>query len=409
MKQSLGKYIYYAILIGISCNVVRLYFQQKNALEIGMDQVYPWYYQVGFLGNVFMCFAAVLSFMLYRKHFPQFITTCYLLLIALVTLASVGDFNKIFSSVTFFFFVKGIGTYVNFGVLFFAADTERFPKVLKFFYYICFFFIVAAFLNLAQMGLGASRKEYLTSIGGLVFFCIWVFPYFFLQNEENKKKNLLNLGTFLVIVLLVLFTGARSYLIISALYLLVKFSKTLKSKNGIATLIGLAIMATAGYFIIQNTGFSGSVDGAVSNLTERSGEDTRSEQIFDFLSQYDMDYLIQGVGPTALWFWHGINDFYGFLDNQFLLLAWWAGLPALLTYLYFLIKSLFIKSEILLFQDIKGVKLIIGLWIGACLGFAIYVGITTDLYYYFISFMIGLNACYYTQLFDPEEMLPEEV
>ena len=404
MKNSFSKYIYYAIIIGISCNVVRLYFQQRDALELALEQVYPWYYQVGFLGNVFMCFAAVSSFFLYRKFFPSYITACYLLLILLVFIASVNDLNAIFKRPNFFFSIKGIGTFINFGVLYFAADTERFPKVLKYFYFICFFLIAAAFINLAGMGFGASRKEYLTSIGGLVFYCIWVFPYFFLQHGENKKKNLINLGTFMVIILLVLFTGARSYLIISALYLIVKFSKTLKSKNGVAMIIGLIVLTGVGYIILSNSAFSGSVEGAVNNLSERSAEDTRSEQILDFLSQYDTAYLLQGVGPTALWFSHGNNDLYGFLDNQFLLLLWWAGLPALLTYIFFLVKSLFTKSEIQYFEEIKGLKMIIALWIAASLGFAIYVTISSDLYYFFISFMIGLNACQYTKILEPEEI-----
>lgn len=69
---------------------------------------------------------------------------------------------------------------------------------------------------------------------------------------------------------------------------------------------------------------------------------------------------------------------------------------------------MFVKSEILLFQDIKGIKLIIGLWIVACLGFAIYVTISSEPYYYFISFMIGLSACQCTKIWgEPEEELEE--
>lgn len=116
----------------------------------------------------------------------------------------------------------------------------------------------------------------------------------------------------------------------------------------------------------------------------------------------------RGVGPKGTWYWHNIESNYEFLDNQFLLLAWWAGLPAILIYLVLLIKSMFVKSETLLFQDIKGIKLIIGLWIAACLGFAIYVTISSEPYYYFISFMIGLNACQYTKIWgEPEEELEE--
>lgn len=401
MNSSLAKYIYYALLIGFCCNIIRIYFQSRD-VELIQDGVYSWYFQLSTLGNGFICFGAVSSFFLYRKYFPSYITICYLLMIMWVTIASVNDIGDMLKP-NMFFSLKGIGTYLNFGIIFFVADTERFPKILKLFYYTTFAFIVAAFLNLAKVGFGASRKEYLTNIQNLAFYCMWVFPYFFLQEEENKKKNLINIATFLVITFLILCTGARSYLIICAIYLIAKFAKNLKSANGILAIVGLLVLAGAGYALLANSAFSGTFDSAVNNLSERSGEDTRSEQILDFLSQYDMEYLIQGVGPKGLWYWHGIDQYYGFLDNQILLMAWWAGLPMILTYTFFLVKSMYVKSEILLFQDIKGVKLILGIWIAACLGFAIYVTICCDLFYYFISFMIGLNACQYTQIIEPEE------
>ena len=65
-------------------------------------------------------------------------------------------------------------------------------------------------------------------------------------------------------------------------------------------------------------------------------------------------------------------------------------------------SALFTKSEIQYFEEIKGLKMIIALWIAASLGFAIYVTISSDLYYFFISFMIGLNACQYTKILEPE-------
>ncbi|MES2851254.1 MAG: hypothetical protein V4685_19555 [Bacteroidota bacterium] len=402
MNRTIARIIYYCILVGLTCNFVRLYLQQRDVQLIMDEAVYPWYFQLSFLGNVLICAASVMSFFLYRKYFPSFITTCYLLLILWVTIASFSDFSAIFKRTTFFFSIKGIGTYINFGLLFFAADTERFPKVLKFFYYACFFFIIAGYINLGTVGLGASRKDFLYVIKDSAFFCVWVFPYFFLQPDEDKRKNLFHLGTFLLIVLLVFFTGARSYLIISMVILMVKFSKSFKSQNGIFAIVGLIVLVIGGYLIISNSQFSGSLDNALDNFSERSVEDTRSDQIFDFLSQYDLEYLWQGVGPLGLWYWNSIGDYYGFLDNQFLLLSWWAGLPAIITYMYFLIKSLFIESEIRLFQDVRATKLMIGFWICACLGLAIYVTICSDPYYYFISFMIGLNACQYTKIIEPE-------
>lgn len=403
MNSSISKFIYWGILFGISCNAVRIYFSQLDAQVIAEDEVYGWYFKLNYFGNVVLCACSVASFFLYKQYFPSFINTCYILMILAVTAASIPDFDSIFKRPTFFFSIKGIGTYINFGLLYFVADTERFPKVLKLFYYLCFAFIVAGFINLAKVGLGASRREFMLTIKDLAFYCMWVFPYFFLQEEDNKKKNLINLAAFMMMVVLVFCTGARSYLLISALYLIIKFSKQIRSQNGIFAIFGLLLVVGIGYFALLNSDYSSTVEGAANNLSERSGEDTRSDQIFDFLSQYNMEYLVQGVGPKGTWYWHSIESKYEFLDNQFLLLAWWAGLPAIITYLVFLIRSLFVKSEILLFQDIKGVKLIIGLWIAACLGLAIYVTISSEPYYYFISFMIGMNACQYTKIWGEPE------
>lgn len=409
MNSTISKYIYWGILFGVLCNAVRIYLSQLDAQSIAEDEVYGWYFRLNYLGNVVLCACAVTSFILYRKYFPSFINICYILMVLAVTVASIGDFDTIFRRPTFFFSIKGIGTYINFGLLYFVADTERFPKVLKLFYYLCFVFIVAGFINLAKVGLGASRREFMLTIKDLAFYCMWVFPYFFLQEEEDKKKNLINLAAFMLIVVLVFCTGARSYLIISALFLAIKFSKQLKSKNGVFAILGMLMVIGAGYVFLLNSDYSATVGDAATNLSERSDQDTRSDQILDFLSQYDMEYLVQGVGPKGTWYWHSIESKYEFLDNQFLLLAWWAGLPAILTYIVLLVRSLFEKSEILLFQNIKGIKLIIGLWIAACLGFAIYVTISSEPYYYFITFMIGLNACQYTKIWgEPEEEYDEE-
>ncbi|HOZ76887.1 MAG TPA: hypothetical protein PLY34_02775 [Ferruginibacter sp.] len=410
MNSTIAKFIYWGILFGVCSNAVRIYFSQMDAQVIAEDEVYGWYFKLNYFGNVVLCACSIASFFLYKKYFPSFINTCYILMILAVTAASIPDFDKIFARPTFFFSIKGIGTYINFGLLYFVADTERFPKVLKLFYYLCFAFIVAGFINLAQVGLGASRREFMLTIKDLAFYCMWVFPYFFLQDEEDKKKNLINLAAFMLIVVLVFSTGARSYLIICALVLMIKFSKQLKSKNGVFAIIGMLLLIGIGYVVLLNSEYSGTLEGAATNLSERSDQDTRSEQILDFLGQYDMDYLVQGVGPKGTWYWHSIESKYEFLDNQFLLLAWWAGLPAILIYLIFLVRSMFVKSEILLFQNIKGVKLMIGLWIAACLGFAIYVTISSEPYYYFISFMIGINACQYTKIWgDPEEFEEEAV
>jgi len=406
MKQH-SKYIFWCILVGLSFNMVKLYFAQ-NDMATAEEGVFPWYFRIDFLGDVLMSVASVTSFFTYKQYFPSYIKVCYLSLVFFVILVSLESLPETLSKPTFFYSIKGIGTYLNIGILFFAADTKYFPKVLNFFYYLCFGIIAASIVNMGKAGMGASRKDFLLYLRDFSVFLMWVFPYFFLQDEPNKKKNLINMAAFLMIFIIVLASGSRSYLILYFLYIIIKFRAQLQTKNGVLLILGMLVLVGVGYFALMNSSLSGTVEGAIDNLSERSGEDTRSDQILDFLSQYDMDYLVQGVGPLQLWFWHGINGKYGFLDNQFLLIAWWAGLPTIIAYVFLLVRSLFIESEILQFDNIKGLKVIIFFWIAACLGLAIYCTLCSEHYYYFLSMLMGLNACQYSKIIEPDPEPEEE-
>jgi hypothetical protein len=399
----LPKLIFLLVCVGVVFSLTKVYFVQNNMERLLQEEIFPWYYRVGFLGHVCILIASVCSFFMYHKYFPSYVKNTYLLIILLVLIVSFNDLSQYKKSPNFFFSTKGLGTFINFGILFFVADTKYFPKILKLFYALCFIVIVTSFINLAKVGFGANRKQFLYAVRDFTVFLMWVFPYYFMQDEADKKLNMLNMIGMGLILIIVLTSGSRSYLIIYLSYIMVKFWAQIKSKNGILVIAGSIIALVAGYFILINSGLAGTFDNAMKNLSERSGEDTRSEQIVEFLDQFDMNYLIQGVGPMKQWYWTSVGDLYSYLDNQFLLLCWWAGLPTLLAYLYFLIRPLFEKSEILRFENIKGTKMIIFWWIMACVGFAIYCPVNSDTYYYFISMMVGLTTCRYTLLIDEED------
>jgi len=59
MNSTIAKYIYYAIIVGVACNVYGSISSQGMFELLMLDGVYSWYFQLGFLGNVCMCFAAV--------------------------------------------------------------------------------------------------------------------------------------------------------------------------------------------------------------------------------------------------------------------------------------------------------------------------------------------------------------
>lgn len=399
--KPLSKYIFWCFLAGISMNMIKLYFLQLD-MATAEEGVYPWYYRVDFLGDVLMCMGSVASFFTFHRYFPSFVRNCYLLLIAFVTFASLEAIPEINKQPTLFFNLKGIGTYINIGILFFAADTKYFPKLLNFFYYLCFFILAACIINVGKVGMGATRNEFLLFVRDYVVFLMWVFPYFFMQDYPNARKNLVNLAVFALIFVVVLSSGSRSYLVLYLLYVIYKFKAQLSQKN-VLLIIGAALVIGVGaYYALMSSSLSGTIENALDNLSERKADDSRSDQLRDFFAQYDTDYLIQGVGPLEKWFWHSINDFYSFLDNQIILIAWWAGLPAALTYVYFLIGLMRSESEILYFEDIKGLKVIIVAWLAACLGFAIYCTVCSEHYYYFLSLLFGMTVCRYTEIIDPE-------
>lgn len=394
------KLILFLLLLGLVLKAIKLYGYQNNMQFITEEEVYPWYFKTGYYGNICVSMAAVLSFIFYRKYFPLYVSACYLLMILLVILTSINDFEDIINKPSIIYSVKGIGTFINFGILFFAAKLDDFKKVLSLFYGICFVFIVAGFINLAKVGFGSDRTQYLYAVRDYAVYFIWVFPYFLLQEEQRKAINLFNLLTYLLIFVFILSTGSRSYLVIFSLYLIVKFKEQLRSKNTLLLVFGTIILLSIAYLVFYNSVLGKVLEGAFNILSERSAEDSRSDQLVEFMNQFDINYLWQGVGPMGLWYWSAWGGYYYYLDNQFLLLAWWAGLPVLIIYLIYIIKPLLKAGEIQLFNNVNGLRMILGLWILACAGFAIYVGISSDLYYDFITLLIGMQTCKYSLLLE---------
>ncbi|HMO60621.1 MAG TPA: hypothetical protein PKC39_04425 [Ferruginibacter sp.] len=403
----LNKVLFWIIAAGIILYAIKEYFTQLNMEYTFTETKYGWYYKLETLANVLLTVASVMSFILYRKYFPLFVSLCYVGLIILIFICSINDFTKTLKNPNFFYTIRGIGTFINFGLMFYAANYKYLQKLLKIFYGICIFFIVAGIINLGKVGVGASRMQYLWAIRDFAVVLIWVFPFFFLQESENKKMNIINTGIFFIVFVFVLCTGSRSYLIIYFLYLIVKFWHLLRTRNGIIFIVAAVVIGVGSFFIFSGSSMNPALEGAFNILSERTDEDSRSSQLKEFINQWDTDYLLQGVGPLKTWYWSTIEDYYYYLDNQFLLMGWWAGLPALFVYVYLLVRTCFSKPEIRLYKDVRGTRMIIGMWILACLGFAIYVTISPSIFYYFIELMMGYHICKYSKISDFEDQLEQ--
>jgi hypothetical protein len=397
--KTFGKIIYYLVVVAVLIIAVKEFYAQRDLEKTAAEEVFGWYYTFGGYGNILISIASLLCFFAYRKHFPAYVSVCYVGMIVCVTITSSAELGEIAKKPSFWYSIKGIGTFVNFGLLFFAANKEYFNKLLKLFYYLCFFFILAGFINLSKVGFGASRTQNQYAILNFAVYLIWVFPYFFLQEEFNKRANFINFCCFMAVFLFVLATGSRSYMVIYASYFLVKFKNQLRKKNSIFLIVGMGLVVVIAFFLLSNSGLSQTFEGAFNILSQRTNEDSRSDQLGEFIAQFDLDYLMGGVGPKATWFWTAVGP-YAFLDNQFLLLVWWAGLPTLLFYLFLVITAVLKKSEIVLFENVTGSRMILAWWIMACLGFAIYITISSSLYYYFLSLLMGQQFCKYTEFLE---------
>jgi hypothetical protein len=389
--MSKAKLIYILILIGIIFNAISLYFYQQNLEYILTQQKFSWYTTLGFVGDAFISIASVLSFISYSKSFPQYVKFCYLGLILLVTIASASDIEQIIKTPSLFYSTKGIGTFINFGILFFAGNNFYIKKIFNLFYILCFIYLFGALSNLAILGITTDRHKFLFAIREYTIYIFWVFPYFMYQTFRKNYLNILNYLVFFLMFVLVIATGSRGYIILYSLLFITKFYRDRKNAQSSWMLIIAILIAitTGAYVIARSSDFYRTIDSAFKIFTGRVNDDTRTDQLIQFFNQYNSDYLISGVGPVKTWFWTEAKGQYGFLDNQYIFIAWWAGLQTCLLYIFLLLKIFFQKS----YNDVYNIgKITIGLWILACGGLAIYVTVSSELYYYFISLLMGALA-----------------
>ena len=286
---SISKKLYYVILISIILNTIKIYFAQNNIETTIAESTFGWYYKCFFYSNILITIVSVISFLLYRKFFPFYLTFCYISLIVFVFLASFKSFGEIMKTPSALYSTKGIGTYINIGLIFFTAEIVYTKKILKLFYYLCFFFTAAGLINLAKVGIGASRTEFFNAVLEFALYLIWVFPYFFIRKGQDKKTNLINVIVYLILFIFILSIGSRSYILIYFIFLIVKFKDQLKTKNSLLIIFGMGLAITSVFFIFSNSGLGKVLEGAFSNLSDRASEDSRSGQLQEFLGQYDFN------------------------------------------------------------------------------------------------------------------------
>jgi hypothetical protein len=390
-----GKILYYLVVFAFVCFAISLMLTQVNmsgADEIESSKAHHWYGQFAFIGNVFVSFVSLYCFITYRKLFPLYITICYLLLVLLVTIGSFSMIGVFASTPTLFYSPKGIGTWINFGILFFMADTVYAPKLLNLFKYLCYLLFAFNFVQIAALGTVSNRQQALDAIRDTTVYLIWVYPFFFF--DDTDKTNFAKILKYVSILFVAFFAFAiasRSYMLIVIFFFLIKLKRDLgDKKNSGLMVVMIGMMCLFGYYLVANIQSINSIKGLLSVFSGRIDEDSRSSQLKDFLGQYNYNNLFSGVGPLGTWYWIDYSKgTYEWLDNQFILLVWVFGIQTCLVYMFFLVYTVFRKNPSK-DRTINNAKILVFFWILACGGFAIYVTFSTNLFYYFITLMIGI-------------------
>jgi hypothetical protein len=391
-----GRLLFYLIISGLICNAIYLLFEQiymHTSKELEHGVIFTgWYYQMQGAGGVLISIASVFSFIFYRKNFPTVVNACFVIIILLILIVTYRDFVAFFKRPSLFYSPKGIGTWINFGLLYFVANEHYLKKIFKWLHFFCFVFIVYNIIRVAMLGAVSNRDDVELAIRDTTVMLIWVYPFFFLDGTD--RKGFAKIMKYVLMTLVMFFAFAiasRSYMLISMIIIMVKLKRDLKGgKNAVLILFILGIVFSAGFFLTLNIQNFKSLNGLLDTFSSRIGDDSRSGQLKEFMKLYDWDKLFTGVGILGTWNWSVIlHGHYEWLDNQFILISWWFGLQTLIFYLFLLIYAVFKKNEI---NDLKisNAKISLVFWILACGGFAIFAAVSSTLYYFYITFMVGL-------------------
>jgi hypothetical protein len=327
-----------------------------------------------FITIIISLFAAKNNY-LSKFFIAYFLILGYITIIYLLTGPGIDDLTGLMD-------IKGIGPWFCLGLIFVSYDDYRynlFKKTLIVSVIIISFFVL---FNLKDFGIGLYRGQSLAKYRVYATNLIWISPYLFLILKNDKKLKYFRIFTLFIGIVTALITLTRSFLLIYAIVLVFDFFRT---KNKGYYFIGGTIFVIIFLYILFNTqAFSTSLD----LLQQRGVNDTRSDQLSQFLSQINIIDLVVGKGYNATWNFGG--QAYPYLDNQWLLLIWWAGLIPAMAYFYItaiIPFKLFIRKDQDYETRVEAFVLII--WTLSCAGLSIYSTMSINFYFFVICIIQG--------------------
>jgi hypothetical protein len=358
----------------------------------GTAPVGGWYFTLDFLCNLLISMVSIYCFLVYKYKFPMLVNVTYVVMVVLVFIASINDLPMFLKEPSALYSPKGLGTWINFGLLYFVAEEDYATKVFRLFKNLCYVLVAFNLMRLAMLGTVSNRSQTLAAFGQTTIILIWVYPFFLFDNSDKTSvAKIVKYGMIALIAFFSFAIAARSYMLIVIIILLIKLKKDLKDgKNAMLIVVMTGMCLMIGYFLAVSAHDFSSMKGLLNIFAGRMDDDTRSSQLKQFLDQFNMDKIFSGVGPSGTWNWSTQHEpHYEWLDNQFLLSTWWFGIQTCIVYTIFIVYPLFRKNTFNN-QVITSAKIMIFFWILACGGLAIYVTFSTKLYYYFITMLIGV-------------------
>ena len=277
------------------------------------------------------------------------------------------------------------------GILGSGFDDDFTYYVSKMSKYVAITFLCLALVYTIQFYLSHGRVGIRYGNSNIMSFFIYGFYALTLFVFANKEfgycaNNKLIYSLTILAFLLAIASVSRGWIIQT--FALLLYAYVGKSKNGkkyhskfmgrviiVVTIIGILLI-----ILIQIA------PDIMSTLGGRLDEDTRSNQLQEFLSQLNFKNIIWGQGYNAT-YTESAHGEYSYIDNQLLMMLFRYGLVPLIIYLVLLAKSIwaFFKHRI-------GYGFASLMWFAALNGVAIYLGFGIDLHNFFIMIIIGRSV-----------------
>ena len=377
----MSKIITTLLIGGLLLKFGYIFIEQSSFSLEENEQTISSYFLIDYLADVLLISSGLLGIFYEGKFFDRKLINRYYLLVLMTTLvylfsgASILDFSMLFGA-------KGIASMASLSILFTGSNNLRVKYISRFILALGIFLSFYVVVSLVSEQLVFSRKALLSRFVLINLNLMWI-SFYILLFYGRKFKNTAFI-IFAISFVMSLVTSTRSFILMHLILLF--YSIWQWSRLKFLTTIAVSLVGVGSYFYLSTTSF---FSEAFDQFGGRLENDTRTDQLLQFILQINISDILLGAGSFAEWEWNGRA--YQFLDNQILLMLWWAGLCPTLLYLSFFVLAMK-KSRVgrNTFREYNNMKLLSILWVLALLGISVFTDISISLIHSLIFFSLGV-------------------